>query len=350
MTQAPDFAQRVLAWFARHGRKTLPWQQEPTPYRVWISEIMLQQTQVATVIPYYQRFMARFPSLADLAEAPEDEVLALWSGLGYYSRARNLHAAAKRVMHEHGGKFPAELDEIAELPGIGPSTAGAIRSLGHQLRGVILDGNVKRVLARHGAVAGWPGETAVLKRLWELAEAYTPERDFGPYTQAMMDLGALICTRNQPRCDDCPVAADCAARLADAQGRYPGRKPAKPVPEREVQMLIIQDSQGAVLLQKRPPTGIWGGLWSLPECPAGSDGVAWAEDELGLKTRERGTLPAFSHTFSHFRLLITPQRLSLSGASALAEGEWRFYARQELAAIGLPAPIAKLLDSPGPAA
>ena len=274
------FAERLLAWFADHGRHDLPWQRDPSPYGVWVSEIMLQQTQVATVIPYYERFMARFPDLAALAEAPLDEVLAHWSGLGYYARARNLHRAARQAMAEHGGRLPETIDALQALPGIGRSTAGAILSLALGQRHPILDGNVKRVLARHAAVAGWPGKAAVQRTLWELAEARTPRRRVADYNQAMMDLGATLCTRARPACERCPVAADCRAREQGLQTDYPGPRPRRELPERQVQMLLVRDPQGRVLLERRPPQGVWGGLWCLPELATEADPLA--------RCRERG--------------------------------------------------------------
>ncbi|MGD1984639.1 MAG: A/G-specific adenine glycosylase, partial [Chromatiaceae bacterium] len=235
-----DFATRILAWFAQHGRKDLPWQRPTDPYRVWVSEIMLQQTQVGTVVPYFERFMHRFPTLSDLADATLDEVLHHWSGLGYYARARNLHAAARQVMVEHDGRLPTEIDRLQALPGIGRSTAGAVLSLACGQRQVILDGNVKRVLARHHAVDGWPGRTAVAKRLWSIAERLTPVQRVAEYNQAMMDLGATLCTRRRPSCDRCPVNDDCVARRQGDPHDYPGSKPQRRLPERTVRMLMVR--------------------------------------------------------------------------------------------------------------
>ena len=259
-----DFAERLLDWFDDHGRKDLPWQRGINPYRVWISEIMLQQTQVQTVIPYYERFMQSFPDLQSLADADIDAVLQHWSGLGYYARARNLHKAAGAIRDNFAGEFPTAFDDVVELPGIGQSTAGAILAIAGNQRHAILDGNVKRVLARHAAVAGWPGKTDVSKQLWALAEARTPQQRVADYTQAIMDLGATLCTRSKPNCAACPVASDCAARIADDVAAYPGRKPKKAKPLRQTTMVIAVNG-AAVFLQRRPPVGIWGGLWSLPE-------------------------------------------------------------------------------------
>ena len=257
-----DFAQRLLAWYALHGRHDLPWQQDRSPYRVWVSEIMLQQTQVGTVIPYFQRFMEQFPTVVALADAPLDEVLHHWSGLGYYARARNLHKAAREICERHVGEFPRDARALEALPGIGRSTAAAILAQSFGLRHAILDGNVKRVLARYHAVEGWPGRTEVLARLWAYAEQHTPSEDVSHYTQAIMDLGATLCTRSRPLCLHCPVGAHCAARIQGQPTRYPGRKPKKDLPRRATRMLLIREpAEQAVLLLKRPPTGTGSDSW-----------------------------------------------------------------------------------------
>jgi A/G-specific adenine glycosylase len=340
-----DFAQRVLHWFDRHGRHDLPWQQEPTPYRVWVSEIMLQQTQVATVIPYYQRFMQRFATVAALAEAPVDDVLHHWSGLGYYARARNLHAAARQVMDRHGGEFPERIEALQALPGIGRSTAGAILSLALDQPQPILDGNVKRVLARHFAIAGWPGQTKVLNRLWDLSAALTPARRTGHYNQAMMDLGATVCTRGKPACDRCPLAASCAAYAAGAQRDYPGARPRKALPVRSVRMLLVRDPAGAILLERRPPTGIWGGLWGLPEIDADGDPVAWCRDVLQCAVADPRPLAPRRHTFTHFHLEIEPFEILLNAPGcAIMEADRRlWYNALNPQSVGLAAPVARLL-------
>jgi len=309
----PSFDQRVLNWFDEHGRKHLPWQQQPTPYRVWVSEIMLQQTQVATVIPFYKRFMESFPTLNTLAAAPIDDVLAHWSGLGYYARARNLHRCAITVVAEHNGAMPETLSELEALPGIGRSTAGAILSLALGQAQPILDGNVKRVLARHQAIAGWPGQTAVLKQLWQLSEGVTPSQRTGPFNQAMMDLGATLCTRTKPRCVDCPVAADCQGLATGEPTQFPGKKPKKEKPVQSTVMLLLRNAAGATLLERRPPTGIWGGLWSLPEVPAAQAVAAWL-DAAGLAADPitcdaADSLMRFRHTFSHYHLDIDVREL-----------------------------------------
>ncbi|HEX7047663.1 MAG TPA: A/G-specific adenine glycosylase [Gammaproteobacteria bacterium] len=334
------FSNRVLEWFDVHGRKNLPWQQSTTPYRVWISEIMLQQTQVATVIPYYERFMKRFPGVIALADAPEDDVLHHWSGLGYYARARNLHAAAKIIRDEFNGEFPGEFEKVAALPGIGRSTAGAILSLSHGQRHAVLDGNVKRVFARHAAVEGWPGRTAVMKQLWEVAEESLPVERCDAYNQAMMDLGATVCTRSKPRCDACPVGSDCIARKQARQSEFPGRKPRVIMPEKKIDMLLLE-YRGRVLLQKRPPIGIWGGLWSLPEA---RDAHKWLAENHPNAT-VIGTLETFTHTFSHFRLHIRPVHARLETAPAnVSDAESGWYPAAALPALGFAAPVQRILQ------
>ena len=261
------FTKNLLQWFAQHGRHDLPWQSNPTPYRVWVSEIMLQQTQVSTVIDYYQRFMNTFSSIKSLSEAPSDEVLKLWSGLGYYARARNLHRCAQIICNEYGGEFPNTIAELVKLPGIGRSTAGAILSFSMQTRAPILDGNVKRVLTRYCAIEGLPGDQAVAAGLWDIAEQFTPADHYAQYNQAIMDLGATICTRHRPSCLLCPVNTDCQAYGQSRTHEFPQTaKTKKSRPKKSTQMLMIQNPDGRFWLEKRPPTGIWGGLWSFPQC------------------------------------------------------------------------------------
>ena len=340
------FADRVLAWFDRHGRRHLPWQDPATPYRVWVSEIMLQQTQVATVIPYFERFLARFPDVGSLAAAPVDEVLHLWSGLGYYARARNLHAAARRIVDRHGGRFPEDIEAVQALPGVGRSTAGAILSLSTGQRHAILDGNVKRVLARYHAVAGWPGTTAVARRLWELAEGHTPEHRVGDYNQAMMDLGATVCLRTRPRCGECPVAGGCTARAEGRTDAYPGRRPSREKPVRQARWLLLRRADGAVLLQRRPPAGVWGGLWCPPECPPDVEPLEHCARALGLGATAPVEWEPLRHTFSHFHLDIRPLGLHVAGddAGAALEGQdWVWYKSGTSAPRGLAAPVSRLL-------
>ena len=298
-----DFATRVLAWFDIHGRNNLPWQVEINPYRVWISEIMLQQTQVQTVIPYYERFMSSFPDVVALADADIDRVLDHWSGLGYYARARNLHRAAQAIRDDHNATFPEKFDDVVALPGIGRSTAGAILSIASRQRHPILDGNVKRVLARHEAIEGWPGKTSVATRLWQVADANTPQERVADYTQAIMDLGATLCTRSKPRCADCPVASDCAAFESDTIERYPGRKPKKEKPLRATTMVMAL-SNDRVYLERRPPAGIWGGLWSFPEL--GEESVDDWCSRISPDAREEETWQPLRHSFSHYDLDIIP--------------------------------------------
>ena len=355
MLQPALFSKSILAWFEQHGRKNLPWQQDRTAYRVWVSEIMLQQTQVATVIPYFEAFMARFPTVTDLAEAPLDTVLGLWSGLGYYARARNLHKAAQLVRDEYDGVFPVTFDEVLALPGIGRSTAGAILSLALNQHHAILDGNVKRVLARCFAVPGWPGKTTVAEQLWHYAEQLTPEKRVADFNQAMMDLGAGICTRSRPQCEHCPLNDNCVALAEQRQVDYPGKKPKKAIPVRETQMLLLANDENKIMLQRRPPTGIWGGLLSLPEVPIGDDVSLWCETHLGFTVKERSRWPVMRHTFSHFHLDITPVLVAatkLKGESeytnnhkmSVMEGaEWVWY-KGGTDEGGIPAPVARLLE------
>lgn len=339
-----DFSSRVLDWFDVHGRKDLPWQQNINPYRVWVSEIMLQQTQVQTVIPYFERFMTSFPTTRALAAAHRDDVLAHWSGLGYYARARNLHAAAKILCDTHGGVFPDELEAVQALPGIGRSTAGAILALAMGQRQPILDGNVKRVLARHAAIPGWPGQAEVANALWQQAGERTPSRRVDHYTQAIMDLGATLCTRSKPGCGQCPVAADCVALATDTVAEYPGRKAKKSKPLRKTTMLLAV-AENAVYLERRPASGIWGGLWSFPETDAGAvdarcDALAGEADVV------REQWQALRHSFSHFDLDIEPLVLRLNSAKmTVADGnDSIWYQLDQPPPVGIAAPVQKLID------
>jgi A/G-specific adenine glycosylase len=345
-TAAARFAPALLAWWRRHGRHDLPWQHARTPYRVWISEIMLQQTQVATVIPYYARFMARFPDVATLAAAPADEVLHHWSGLGYYARARHLHAAAREIVRDHGGVLPATFDALHALPGIGRSTAGAILALALGQRHPILDGNVRRVLARGFGVEGFPGDKAVADALWALSEAVTPARDPGAFVQAIMDLGATLCTPRQPRCGDCPVAPDCVARATGRTAVLPTARPGRVRPRREVTWLVLRRGQ-AVRLVRRPPRGIWGGLWGFPEFD-GLDAARAAARASGVPPRARGRrLEPVTHEFTHFTLVITPLVHALGtrcrAPVAMEAGGETWYNSRRPAKLGLAAPVAALL-------
>lgn len=302
----PAFSDKVLNWFDEHGRKDLPWQHEINPYRVWVSEIMLQQTQVKTVIPYYQRFMASFPDVDTLASATQDEVLKHWSGLGYYARGRNLHKAAQRVCEQFNGRFPDNLEDLQNLPGIGRSTAAAILSIAHNQPQAILDGNVKRVLARCFAVEGWPGKAAVLKQLWALAEKLTPTSRNGAYTQAIMDLGATVCTRSKPFCKSCPLSADCMAFAKGRMTNYPASKPKKTLPQKQTVMLLVQNCNKEVLMLKRPPAGIWGGLWCFPQFENNREANDWLLEQHRVELQQATKLDTIHHVFSHFKLEIKP--------------------------------------------
>jgi A/G-specific adenine glycosylase len=341
-----DFARRVLRWFDRHGRRNLPWQRDVNAYRVWVSEIMLQQTQVATVIPYFERFMRRFPTVEALAAAPLDEVLHLWSGLGYYARARNLHRAAQQVCELYDGVFPGDLARVQALPGIGRSTAGAILSLAGGQCATILDGNVKRVLARCFGIEGWPGSSAVLKRLWQLAETLTPDGQVDHYNQAMMDLGATVCTRGRPACEACPLVDCCFAHATGRQRELPGRRPKKTLPQRAVRMLLVRDASGALLLERRPPAGIWGGLWCLPEVDCDADPLGWCHETLQQGAEITRHLETRRHTFSHFHLDIEPVEILLNGpgCGVLEASDRVWYNPQRPEDVGLAAPVARLID------
>ncbi|MBV9695555.1 MAG: A/G-specific adenine glycosylase [Gammaproteobacteria bacterium] len=337
------FSESLLAWHARAGRHELPWQQPRTPYRVWISEIMLQQTQVQTVIPYYTRFLARFPDVRTLGAAPLDEVLHLWSGLGYYARARNLHRAAREVCAVHGGAFPQEFAAVAALPGIGRSTAGAILALACGQHHPILDGNARRVLARHFAIGGPAHSAAVQARLWRRAAACTPAVAVADYTQAIMDLGATVCTRTRPRCDVCPVAASCRARAGGQVLRYPGARRRTARSQRTAYLLVALSARGEVLLERRPPQGIWGGLWSLPEFTSLRAARDHARRALGTRLPQLQSLAPRAHRFTHFDLQLRPLLLRCRDAVAGGQGV-RWYNIRQPARIGLPAPVTALLE------
>jgi A/G-specific adenine glycosylase len=342
-----DFARRLLVWFDEHGRHDLPWQRDLTPYAVWVSEIMLQQTQVTTVIPYYERFMAAFPDVRALADAPLDRVLEHWAGLGYYARARNLHRAATIVRDDYGGRFPEDLDALTALPGIGRSTAGAILAITCGQRHAILDGNVKRVLARWHGVVDWPGKPAVTAELWRLADELTPHERVGAYTQAIMDLGATLCTRTQPRCDACPVGDECVARREGLQRQLPAPRPKRTKPQKTISMLVIRDSRGAVLLERRPDAGIWGGLYSLPELPAELAPEDWSRAHIGAGLRDVAPLAPLRHSFTHFDLEINPLAAALDApqAGVMDRSGLVWYKPDAMERVGMPAPIARLLES-----
>ena len=348
MTQNSNFANRILAWYDVHGRKDLPWQQAISPYRVWVSEIMLQQTQVSTVVPYFERFMQRFPDVHRLAAATQDDVLHHWTGLGYYARARNLHKTAHIVSSQLGGTFPDSIEGLCELPGIGRSTAGAVLSIASGQRAAILDGNVKRVLARHAAVEGWPGVGRIHAALWDIAEQRTPDDRHADYTQAMMDLGATLCTRSKPRCNDCPVEVDCIASQTQTQTLYPGKKPKKVLPIKATRFLLVMLGDNEVLLEKRPDKGIWGGLWCFPETGVDTQSIEnWCLDRLQTTPTALQKLTPFRHTFSHYHLDISPVLVSIERATeSILETDARlWYNLRQPQNLGLAAPVVKLLKS-----
>lgn len=343
MTQAFSFSDVVLAWYQQHGRKHLPWQQQISPYRVWVSEIMLQQTQVATVIPYFERFMQRFPDVFSLARAEQDEVLHLWTGLGYYARGRNLHACAQQIVEQYQGEFPASVEQLAALPGIGRSTAGAIAAISMGIRAAILDGNVKRVLTRFYAIEGWPGTTAVQKQLWDIAERLTPDHSHREYTQTMMDLGATLCTRSKPACGICPLQPRCKGYQSGKPSQFPNSKPKKEKPEKHTALLMLEAPGGLLYLEQRPQTGIWGGLWSFPEVSDEQAAQLWLKQQFGMEA-DIEPLQRFRHTFSHYHLHIQPLKIRLShqpGHIGEQSGHW--YNPRQPSELGLAAPVKKLL-------
>ncbi len=341
-------SERLLAWFDQHGRHDLPWKQEPPdPYRIWVSEIMLQQTQLGTVIPYFQRFMEQFPHVGTLANAPLDDVLQVWSGLGYYARARNLHRAAQAIRDQYGGRFPVTLEGLQRLPGVGRSTAGAVLAFAHGQRHAILDGNVKRVLCRYHAIDGWPGESGIQRRLWTLAEDHTPTERVADYTQAIMDLGATVCTRARPQCQSCPLTRRCVAHREGRERAYPRPRPRKSIPTRSTRFVIARAPCGAMLLERRPPTGVWGGLWSFPECPPNIPLEDWCLSRLGQPAKTIQHLPPLQHTFTHFRLEIRPALVHVEdpGLVVLDGDRTGWYKTGEKDKLGLPAPVTRLLTT-----
>ena len=339
------FSTRVLNWYHHHGRHDLPWQKNTSLYRTWVSEIMLQQTQVATVIPYFQKFIKQFPTIKKLAAASQDDVLLYWAGLGYYSRARNIHKASQIIVEQYKSIFPKQYENVLALPGIGPSTAGAILAQALGQRHAILDGNVKRVLTRHQAIEGWSGKKDVETKLWRWAETHTPEKNVADYTQAIMDLGATVCTRSSPKCDICPVAQSCLALKQNRVAELPSKKPKKTLPVRTKRFLVIQNKQGEYLMEKRPPSGIWGGLWSLPELALEQKVVDEVENNLYLTVARHKDLPIFRHTFSHFHLDITPCEVlaeSKADMNRIAE-QGRYQWCYDLTQLALAAPVAIIM-------
>ncbi len=339
------FAGKLIAWHKRHGRHDLPWQATREPYAIWVSEIMLQQTQVATVIPYYRRFLERFPDISALAAAPLDDVLVQWSGLGYYSRARNLHCAAQSIVREHHGRFPGDFERVLALPGVGRSTAAAICAFAFGERRAILDGNVKRVLTRHFGIHGYPGERRIEAALWRKAESLLPKNHIAAYTQALMDLGAGLCTRRQPRCPVCPLVADCVAYKKDLTGQLPTLKPRKTLPRRKIVMLVLQHA-GEVLLEKRPAAGIWGGLWCFPETAPGDDFDDVCSERFGARLGAARSLPKLEHGFTHFRLTIEPRCLRVARLLPhAAEPGCVWLSVEDAKAAAVPAPVRRILES-----
>ncbi|SEL30237.1 A/G-specific adenine glycosylase [Nitrosovibrio tenuis] len=351
-----SFAEKMIRWQESYGRHHLPWQNIRDPYVIWVSEVMLQQTQVTTVIPYYLRFLQRFPDLNSLASASLDEVLAQWSGLGYYSRGRNLHRTAQLIVRDHQGIFPEKVEVICQLPGVGRSTAAAIAVFAYGARCAILDGNVKRILARCFGIERYPGERKIEALLWQKAQELLPEQGekdvnggIEAYTQALMDLGATVCTRIKPKCAICPLQSDCTAFRNDAVGRLPAPKPRKPMPERETVLLMLM-AQGKILLEKRPARGIWGGLWCLPEMPVSENAIEYCARHFGMEVQPLPPrIPSFVHIFTHFRLRIHPHPLQLNLSSSATTGDhigvermWTTLA--DALTVAIPAPVAKLLN------
>ncbi|MEO6564558.1 MAG: A/G-specific adenine glycosylase, partial [Casimicrobiaceae bacterium] len=337
------FAEFIVAWQRAQGRHDLPWQNTRDPYRIWLSEIMLQQTQVTAVIPYYARFLAAFPDVAALARAPLERVLEHWSGLGYYRRAHYLHAAAVKVLHDHGGSFPRDAATLVSLPGIGRSTAAAVAVFSSGERAAILDGNVKRVLARHAGIDGWPGMAKVEALLWTVAERRLPTADVENYTQGLMDLGATVCTRSSPRCAACPVAHDCVALRENRTAELPAAPPRKLLPQREVRLLLLE-REGRFLFEQRAPLGIWGGLWSLPECALDDDPDAQVHTRFGATVGRSEALPAVAHGFTHFALTMHPQRIEVRRwPQGVASPGWQWLEPAAALNAALPAPIKTLM-------
>lgn len=342
--QAVSFQESVLAWSERYGRRDLPWQNPRTPYRVWVSEIMLQQTRVATVIPYFLRFMELFPDLRTLAKADLERVLGIWSGLGYYRRAQNLHQTARIVSECFHGSLPTDLGQLTALPGIGRSTAGAILSLGYDIAAPILDGNVKRVLSRFWGIEGWPGDSRIEKELWRLSEWLTPTARCGQYNQALMDLGASICLPKSPRCEYCPLADSCLAHAQNRVLELPTRRPHQPLPVRSAFFLLLVETTGRVYLEKRPPTGIWANLWCLPEFASLEEIRHWCERQGWIDLRLE-QLPGRRHTFSHFHLDYTPVvgRGVPRRTRVQEQAKTAWFLPSGKLDIGVPAPVRRLL-------
>ncbi|HEV7929770.1 MAG TPA: A/G-specific adenine glycosylase [Nitrosospira sp.] len=354
-----SFHLKLIRWQEKHGRHHLPWQNTRDPYAIWLSEIMLQQTQVSTVIPYYQRFLQSFPDIRSLAQASLDEVMVRWSGLGYYSRGRNLHRAARLIVSDHKGRFPATADMILKLPGIGRSTAAAIAVFAYGERCAILDGNVKRVLSRCFGIEGYPGDKKNETLLWQKAEELLPTLDdtagkniegrVEAYTQALMDLGATVCTRRKPKCHSCPLRLDCVALRGNLVDKLPSPRPRNPLPAKETVLLVLMN-EGKILLEKRPPEGIWGGMWCLPEMPVTENTMEHCKHRFGmaLKVPVEMQMQPFDHTFTHFKLRIYPQLLqviSFSSAVVQHEQSSTWATLDDALKSAIPAPVRKMFTN-----
>ncbi|HTN47919.1 MAG TPA: A/G-specific adenine glycosylase [Burkholderiaceae bacterium] len=338
---------RLIAWQKVNGRHGLPWQGSRDPYRIWLSEVMLQQTQVVTVLPYFRRFVERFPNVRTLAAAPIDAVMSTWSGLGYYSRARHLHRCAQEIVARHGGRFPRSAEVLAQLPGIGRSTAAAIAAFAWGVRAPILDGNVKRVLTRHFGIEGYPGDAATERHLWQIAESELPDMEIEAYTQGLMDLGSAICTPRTPGCAQCPLRASCVASRDGRTAQLPTPRAPRARPLREAAVALIRDAEGAVLFERRPPSGIWGGLLSAPEFDGALSDVALAvavEERFGLRVVAEGRSEPMRHEFTHYTFVMHPRWLRSAGAAAAHDDAGvLWYRTEDLADAPLPAPIRRLV-------
>lgn len=332
--------QRIVQWYQQQGRKNLPWQHNPSPYRVWLSEVMLQQTQVDTVIPYFHRFINKFPTVIDLASAPLDAVLYLWSGLGYYARARNLHRAAQIIVEQYQGEFPNTLENLQALPGIGRSTAGAILSFAFQQAVAILDGNVKRVFARLHAIKDDLKKTAALKQLWQLVEYYLPSQQAAQYNQALMDLGALICTPRKPECQICPLLNNCIAYKKNLVESIPLAKAKRKLPVYKTHLIIFINDKKQIMLERRPPLGIWGGLWCFPQCDPNEHIEKWCQQQYGFNAIEIQRQQQFQHSFTHFHYLITPICVNVTNSQIMIRDD------NKIAWVDLKQPLNKGVAKP----
>ncbi len=345
----PTIATKLIRWQTQHGRHHLPWQGTRDPYAIWLSEIMLQQTQVITVIPYYQRFIQRFPSIEHLALASQDDVLACWSGLGYYSRARNLSHAAQIIRQYYQNKFPQRVELIQQLPGIGRSTAAAIAVFAFGQYAAILDGNVKRVFTRYFGIDGYPGKADVQKQLWHKANACLPEKaanqSIETYTQALMDLGSTVCTRSKPDCTSCPLQHNCVAHQENRTDKLPSPKPRKQLPKKETIFLMLT-KQNKILLEKRPSSGIWGGLWCPFEISTSENTIVYCQQTYGLEVKPLGNISPLDHTFTHFKLKIHPHLLQVVSPNDALQQKGKWMTLDDALESAIPTPVRKLLKQP----